>query len=378
MTYILTKQQITLKKEIIAFSQSELNAGVEDRDRNETFDRLLWKKCGDLKLQGLCIPEMYGGRGLDFQHMVIALEALGYGCTDNGLSFSIGAHLLACTIPILKYGSETQKREYLPMLCGGSWIATNAITEQKSGSDVFKMSSIAHKVKNGYILNGEKNYCTNAPVADLAVVYAMTNEQKGALGGISSFILEKKYFETSDKIEKMGLRTALMGDITFKDSELPNSTLIGKEGAGTVQFTKSMMWERVGLSAIHIGTLQRLLDEVVVFVKERKISNQSIIHHQSIGHKLADIRTTVEAGKLLIAKAAFLIDNNLKANTAASMAKLYVSELYKNATSNILQIYGASGYIKNSDIARSLRDAQSSTIYSGTSEIQKNLILRSL
>ncbi|MEP0265766.1 acyl-CoA dehydrogenase family protein [Dokdonia sp.] len=378
MTYILNKQQIALRNEIIDFSHSELNEGVEDRDRNETFDRALWKKCGDLKLQGLCIPEEYGGKGLGFENMVIALEALGYGCTDNGLSFSIGAHLLACTIPIWKYGSEIQKREYLPILCDGSWIATNAITERKSGSDVFKMSTITSKAKNGYILNGEKCYCTNAPVADLAVVYAMTNEQKGALGGVSGFVLEKKYFEASEKIEKMGLRTALMGNVTFKNTEIPNSKLIGKEGGGTVQFTKSMMWERVGLSAIHIGTLQRLLDEVVVFVKERKIANQSIINHQSIGHKLADIKTKIEAGKLLIAKAAFLIENNLKANIAASMAKLYVSELYKNASSNILQIYGASGYIKNKDIARSFRDAAASTLYSGTSEIQKNLILRSL
>lgn len=369
---------MALRNEIIDFSQSELNEGVEDRDRNETFDRALWKKCSDLKLQGLSIPEKYGGRGLGFENMVIALEALGYGCTDNGLSFSIGAHLLACTIPIWKYGSEIQKRDYLPLLCDGSWIATNAITERKSGSDVFKMSTIASKTKNGYIFNGEKYYCTNAPVADLAIVYAMTNEQKGALGGVSGFVLEKKYFEASEKIEKMGLRTALMGSVTFKNTEAPNSKLMGEEGAGTVQFTKSMMWERVGLSAIHIGTLQRLLDEVVVFVKERKIANQSIINHQSIGHKLADIKTKIEAGKLLIAKAAFLIENNVKANTAASMAKLYVSELYKNASSNILQIYGASGYLENTDIARSVRDAMSSTMYSGTSEIQKNLILRSL
>jgi len=378
MTYILNKQQMTLRNEIIDFSKSVLNEGVENRDRNEIFDRALWKKCGDLKLQGLCIPEAYGGRGLSFENMIIALEALGYGCTDNGLSFAIGAHLLACTVPIWKYGSEIQKQEYLPMLCDGSWIATNAITERKSGSDVFNMSTTASKVKNGYILNGEKYYCTNAPVADLAIVYAMTNEQKGALGGISGFVLEKKHFDASHKIEKMGLRTALMGSVTFKNTEAPNSKLMDKEGGGTVQFTKSMMWERVGLSAIHIGTLERLLDDAVTFAKTREINEHSIIDHQSIGHKLADIKTKIEAGKLLVAKAAFLIENNLKANTAASMAKLYVSELYKNASSSILQIYGASGYIKNTHIARSVRDAMSSTMYSGTSEIQKNLILRSL
>jgi alkylation response protein AidB-like acyl-CoA dehydrogenase len=378
MNPILDNIQIALRQETIEFAQTTLNDNVEQRDRTESFDRRLWEQCGRLALQGLAIPKEYGGRGLQPMNMVVTLEALGYGCRDNGLSFAIGAHLLACVIPIWKYGSTEQKEKYLPKLCNGTWVATNAITESETGSDVFSMSTSAVIDDHTFIIEGEKNYCSNAPVADIALLYAVTNRDKGALGGISGFILEKESFESTGKIEKMGLRSCHMGNIVCSSSKVTDKALLGKQGGGTIQFTQSMMWERIGLSAIHVGTMQRLLDNAVQYCKKRKLKGQSILKFQSIEHKLVDIKVQLEAARLLVYKAAYLLENNKKASNSASIAKLFVSEMYKKQTMNILQIYGAIGYVNNSDIERTIRDAASSTLYSGTSEVQKNLISRDL
>ena len=380
MNFALNNTQETLREEIVGFAQSTLNEGVEERDRTECFDRSLWEQCGLRGLPGLIVPKELGGRGLSPISMCVALEALGYGCRDNGLSFALGAHLLACVVPIWKYGSTSQQREYLPNLCDGTWIATNAITETKSGSDVFSMSMKAVQNEQTYELNGEKNYCSNAPIADIAVVYAMTNAEKGALGGISGFILEKSkaQFDSPGKIEKMGLRSCQMGTVNVSNVRVSENAILGKPGGGTVHFTQSMLWERIGLSAIHIGTLHRLLEDAVAYAKGRKVFGKSIDRHQAIGHKLADVKVQLEAARMLVYKAAWLLEEGKNASNAASIAKLYVSEVYKTQTMNLLQVYGAIGYIKNSDIERSVRDSAAATLYSGTSEILKNMISRSM
>lgn len=380
MNFALSKLHKSLREEIVDFAQSTLNIGVEDRDRKERFDRELWKKCGSIGLPGLVVPKEFEGRGLDPVSMVVALEALGYGCRDNGLSFAIGAHLLACVVPVWKYGSIDQQERFLPNLSNGTWIATNAITEEKGGSDVFSMQTTAVKKRQLYTLNGEKNYCSNAPVADIALLYAITNNEKGALGGISSFILEKEksHFRSSNKVEKMGLRSCLMGRVTVSKVAVSEASLMGKPGSGTVQFTHSMIWERIGLSAIHIGTLQRLFEGAVEFSEERKTFGQTINKYQAVGHKLADVKVQLEAARLLVYKAAWQMEKGGNTACSASIAKLFVSEMYKTQTMNLLQIFGALGYINNSDIERSIRDAASSTMYSGTSEIQRNLIARKI
>lgn len=380
MNFTLHKNQEALREELIDFAKANLNEGVESRDREQRFDRSLWEKCGTVGLPGLVVPEHLGGRGLDPLSMVVALEALGFGCRDNGLSFAIGAHLLACVVPIWKFGTPEQQQEYLPSLCDGTWVATNAITETQSGSDVFTMQTKAEKKGQWYVLEGEKNYCSNAPVADLALVYAMTNVEKRALGGISGFILEKEknQFISSEKIEKMGLRSCHMGRLSLSNVSVPENSILGKPGGGTRQFTGSMTWERIGLSAIHIGTVQRLLDKTISFAKDRRVFGQSISKYQAIRHQIVDLKVQLEAARLLVFKAAWKLKEGQNANTSASVAKLFVSEMYKMQTMNLLQIFGALGYVENSDIERSVRDAAASTLYSGTSEIQKNIIASSL
>ena len=187
----LTDEQQLLKKEITRFAKRELNNGIIERDRNHEFSKELWLKCGEMGLQGLPVPEKYGGSGLDPISTAIALEALGYGCEDGGLNFSICAHLLACVIPIMKFASEEQKKKFLPKLCSGEYIAVNGITEAESGSDVYAMTSKASLYKDQYIINGTKIWSSNGPVADIAVFYVKTNPDKGYYGGITGFILEK-------------------------------------------------------------------------------------------------------------------------------------------------------------------------------------------
>ncbi|MFT4664331.1 MAG: alkylation response protein AidB-like acyl-CoA dehydrogenase [Polaribacter sp.] len=380
MNFEYNDKQKALWTEMVDFATENLNQEVEERDRAERFDRHLWEKCGAIGLPGLMVSKEFGGRGLDPLSMVIALEALGYGCRDNGLSFAIGAHLLACVFPIWKFGSKEQQGKHLPNLCNGTWIAANAITETNSGSDVFVMETVAELVGDTYQLNGEKNYCSNAPVADVALVYAATDQEKGAMGGITGFILEKEkqQFSTGEAVEKMGLRSCLMSKVLLNDITCSPEAVLGKPGGGMRQFSESMTWERIGLSAIHMGTVQRLLEQTIAYAKERKLSGQAISKHQSIAHQLVEVKVQLEAARNLVYKAAWKLSEGKTANEAASIAKLYASEMYKKQTMHLLQIHGAIGYINNSDIERSIRDAAAATLYSGTSEIQKNIIARYL
>lgn len=376
MTFELNKEDKNLRKNIIDFSESVLNENVVERDKNQSFDKGLWEKCGEHFLQGLVISTDFGGKGLDVHSTMIALDALGYGCRDNGLSFAIGAHLLACVVPIWKYGNEDQKKNLLPNLCNGKLIAANAISEPQSGSDAFNMNTIAVKDGDDFIINGRKTYCSNAPVADSFLVYAMTDETKGMLGGISAFILNRNQhdFKTSNKVDKMGLRSVLMGDVIFENTRVSKQQLLGKEGGGAIIFNKSMIWERIGLSALHLGTLTRIFDDAKQYVKGRKSFGQSLNKYQAISHKLVEIKVELEASKLLVFDAALKLQHNKSADLAASITKLKASEIYKKGALEILQIFGANGYINNSHIERTVRDATASTLYSGSSEIQKNLI----
>ncbi|MEM1320976.1 MAG: acyl-CoA dehydrogenase family protein [Bacteroidota bacterium] len=374
--FSFTPEQEQLRRQIIALAQQTLNDEVVERDREQRFDRDKWEAAGQLKLQGLAIPEAYGGHGLDIISTMHALEALGYGCRDNGLSFAIGAHLLACVVPLWLYGSEDQKQRLLPALCNGQYIAANAITEATSGSDVYNMSSLGKPVEGGYQLSGEKHYCSNASVADYFLAYVLTNPAKGAIGGISAFLLEKAEVEVLPPVDKMGMRSVMMSALRFEDLHKGPDNMLGQEGAGMMIFNQSMIWERIGLSILHLGTLQRLLEECIAFVKKRKAFGQAIAQFQSINHQMADIATAINAARWSTYHAAWCLQQDKMADRQAAMVKLMVSELYKKTCGELLQIYGTAGYINNSEIERNLRDAVASTLYSGTSRVQRNKIAR--
>lgn len=378
MDFSLTAEQRLIRQEIIRFAQKELNEGVQERDREHRFCRDLWARCGEMGLPGLPVPAEYGGSGLDPLSTALALEAFGYGCHDGGLVFSLCAHLLACVVPVWKHGSEEQKRRYLPGLCSGERIAANAMTEPGSGSDVFAMASRAERDGDGFRLNGVKTFCTNGPVADLLIFYAVTDKEKGYHGGVTAFLVETETpgCRVGQTFEKMGIRTSPIGEMVLEDVYVPESAVLGSVGAGATQFVESMDWERICLFASHIGTMERLLEKAVEHARTRTQFGQVIGKFQAVSHKIADMKMMLEAARLLTYRAAWNLGRSRSVSLDASMAKVLVSESLVKTALETIQVFGGNGYMVEYEVERALRDAVGSRIYSGTNEMQRNIIAR--
>jgi alkylation response protein AidB-like acyl-CoA dehydrogenase len=315
---------------------------------------------------------------MDALSCAIALEALGYGCRDGGLVFALCAHLLACVVPIATHGSEAQKRRYLPGLCDGTLIGMHAITEPNSGSDTFAMRTRAEPDGEGWRLNGTKTFVSNGPTGDLAIVFAVTDAAKGFHGGLTAFLIEAGTagFSPGSKFEKMGLRTAPIGELVLDDVRLPSDAVLGGVGAGGQLFATAMDWERTLLVACHIGTLARLLETSITYARTRSQFGQAIGKFQAVAHKIADMKVQLEAARLLTYRSAWRLDNTRNASLDASMTKLFVSESLVKAALDTVQIHGGYGFMVEYEVERALRDAIGSTIYSGTSEMQRNIIAR--
>jgi L-prolyl-PCP dehydrogenase len=378
MEFSYTPEQDDLRKTITNFAKKELNKNIVERDRNQVFPHDLWLKCGEMGFQGLPVDEKYGGLGLDPLSTAMALEALSYGCEDGGLLFSICAHLLACVIPIWKYGTEEQKQKYLPGLCSGKLIAVNGMTEPASGSDAFSMSTRARREADGFIITGRKTFSSNGPIADIAVLYAVTDPEKAYYGGITAFIIEKNTpgFHDGQEFEKMGLRTSKIGELVLDEVYVSNDGVLGGLGAGPTIFSVSMDWERICIGASHVGTLQRILEKSMDYARTREASGKKIGSYQAISHKIADMKIRLEASRLLAYKSAWELDKVRSATMDASITKIFVSESLVKSTIDALQIFGGYGFMTEYEVERAVRDALGSTLYSGTSEIQRNIIAR--
>lgn len=378
MDFSLSAEQKSLRETIIQFAKKELNRDNEDRDRASEFAHDLWLKCGEMRLQGLAIPEEYGGLGLDAITTAMALEALGYACEDSGLVFALCAHLLPCTVPIYKYGTEEQRRHYLPDLCSGAKIAANAMTEPNTGSDAFAMTTRAVRDGDHYVLNGAKMFTSNAPVADLFVLFALTDAEKGYHGGITTFLVDRQSpgLTVGNKIEKMGLRTSPLSEVFLADVRVPAANVLGGEGGGAQLFSHSMDWERTCLFGFNVGVMQRLLEKSIEYARTRQQFGKPIAKYPGIADRIADMKVRTEAGRLLVYQAAYRLEHTRSASMDASIAKLFVSESLVEVARHAVQIHGGYGFMTEYQIERALRDAVGSTIYSGTSEMQRNIISR--
>src|SRR5215813_9042639 len=378
MDFSLSEEQQILRENIIRFARENLNTAVVERDRAQCFSMELWRKCGAMGLQGLPIPEEYGGSGLDAVSCAIGLEALGYSCQDGGLVFSLCAHLLSCVVPLWKHGNEEQKRRYLPGLCNGTSIGVHAMTEPGSGSDAFALRTRAEPDNDGFRLNGTKTFISNGPVADLLTVFAVKDPKKGYFGGITAFLVQKGThgFRASQKFEKMGLRTSPIGELVFEDVYVPTSAVLGGLGAGSTFFTSTMDWERICLFASHVGTMERLMETSIAYARTRVQFGQAIGKFQAVSHRIADMKVQLEAARLLTYRAAWRLGRVRSASLDAAMAKLFVSESLVKTALDTVQIHGGYGYMTDYQVERALRDAVASTLYSGTSEMQRNIIAR--
>lgn len=378
MDFSITDEQRMFRDNIVRFSREVLNKDVAERDREQKFSPELWKKCAEIGIQGLPVPEEYGGSGLDPLSCAIALEALGYGCTDGGLVFSLCAHLLSCVVPMWLHGNEEQKKRYLPGLCDGSIIGVHAMTEPGSGSDAFALRTKAEPDGGGFRINGTKTFISNGPVANLVIVFAMTDAKKGYHGGVTAFLVESTAagFQAGKKFDKLGLRTSPTGELVFDDLYVPAESILGTVGSGSVLFTHAMSWERICLFASHVGTMERLLEQSISYARTRTQFGQTIGKFQAISHRIADMKVQLEAARLLTYHSAWRLGRVRDSSMDAAMTKLFVSESLVKAALATVQIHGGYGYMTETEVERYLRDAIGSTIYSGTSEMQRNIISR--
>ncbi len=375
----LTLEQGTLQKAAIEFARRELNNKMIERDAQQIFSRDGWQKCASFGVQGMPIPKEYGGRGADPITTIAMMEGLGYGGSDQGLLFSINAHMWTNLIPLVKYGTAEQKKRYLPGLCDGSLIGANGASEPNAGSDIFAMQTRIKRDGSGYVLDGRKVFVTNAPVADLFTVYATLDPQLGA-GGICGLIIEKGTpgLSVGETKNKMGLRTALMAELVLENCCVPATALLGREGRGAEVFNCSMAWERACILATCLGTMRRQLERCVEHARRRKQFGRPIGKFQSVANRIVDMKLRYETARLLTYKVGWLMQGNRSADIDAAMAKLYVSESFVKSCLDAIQIHGGSGFMTELELERELRDSVGSTLYSGTSEIQRNIIARGL
>ncbi len=375
----LSDDQRDIEKSIIDAGRRSLNDGVFEDDSNGTFPARKWKVVCDLGVTGIPVAEEYGGLGRDMLTTAIAIRALGYACRDEGLVFSVCAHMLTCMIPIRDFGTEEQKRAFLPGLCSGGLIGGNGMSEADAGSDI---SSISTKVTNEsgfFTIRGSKIFVTNGPVADVLVVYGRHPGGMKMLD-ISAFLVEKATpgFSVGQVFEKMGLTTSPMSEIVLDGCRVPGSRLLGRERMGASVFNLSMLWERIIMAAYHVGAMERQYELCARYASMRRQFGRKIIEYDRVSDRLVNMKMRIETSRLLLYKTAWDFDRGNADLAKAAMLKLAASESKVSNSLDAVRIFGAYGYIKESDVEKDLRDSIAATIYSGTSDIQRKIISETL
>jgi L-prolyl-PCP dehydrogenase len=379
MAFAANQPAQELYRAAVAFARSSLQGDMIDLDRAELFNAEGWTRCAQFGLFGMPVPEEYGGLGLGISEVIAVMEGLGYASNDQGLLFSINAHLWTNTIPILEYGTEEQKRKYLPDLSKGQLIGANAATEPEAGSDIFAMRTRAERRGDRYILNGAKTFVTNAPIANLIVAYATLDPALGPMG-ITAFLVERNTpgVTIGNSLQKMGLRTSPMAEVFFDNCEVPVERRLGREGRGVAVFESAMEWERGCILANCLGVMRRQLEQCICYAQTRKQFGKPIGKYQAVASRIVDMKLRLDTCQPLVYRIGALKQQGKPAELEAAMAKLYVSECYVKSCLDAIQIHGGYGYMTESGIERELRDAVGSTLYSGTSEIQRNIIAKCL
>lgn len=379
MDFSLTADQRELTEAATAFARQELNEDLLKREEAGEFPREAWRKCAKFGVQGLPVPTELGGTGADVLTTALAMEALGYGSQDNGLLFSINAQMWSVEMPLVTFGTRAQQQAYLPGMVSGDLIGAHAMTEAGSGSDALHMHTRAERHGDHYLLEGSKQYITNAPVADVVLVYAV-DPDRPRLSGSSAFLVSASTpgLTVSSSFQKMGLRTSPMGEVTLHECLVSADSRLGPEGAGTTIFNASMEWERSCLFASIVGAMRRQLEACTAYARSREQFGKPIGKFQGVSDKLADMHVRVEAARSLIYRVAWLKGQGRSAPAEAAAAKLFTSEAWVRSSRDAIQIHGAWGYLKDAGVERDLRDAVASTIYSGTSEIQRVVLARML
>jgi alkylation response protein AidB-like acyl-CoA dehydrogenase len=379
MHFSWSAEQVELRDAVRDFARSclsETGHGTPDRSG---LSRARWRECAEFGIQGLPIPEEYGGSGRDALTTVLALETLGATCPDQGLLLSIQAHIWSVEMPILRFGTDDQRRRVLPKMCDGSWVGAITVTEPESGSDALALRTRAERRGDRYVINGSKTLITNAPDADLFLVFATIDCTKG-LWGVTAFLVERgtRGLTVGTPIDTLGLSTSPIADVYFDDCELPVENVLGQEGQGAAIFNYTMAWERSCILAGTVGAMDRQLETCLRYVKTRRQFGKLIGDFQLVATKIVDMKLRLDTARLLLYRAAWSLargDQNLAEGAAA---KLYISEAAVRSALDAIQVHGGHGYTRELSAERELRDAVGARLYAGTSEVQRLIIARSL
>ena len=381
MDFALSAEQQEWHDAAVKFAREELadDQDLLGRDERREFWREGWRRCARFGVQGLPVPEEHGGRGKDLPVTIAAMEGLGYGCPDNGLIFALNASMWTNTIPILRYGTAEQRRRYLPGLCDGTLVGANGASEAEAGSDIFSMQARAERRGDRWVLDGRKTWVTSGPVADLFVCYATTDPTRGVLG-LSAFLVPRDTpgFRVVREIKKLGVRTVPMGELDFEECALPAENLLGREGRGAEVFNCSMEWERGAILAGTLGTMRRQLERCIDHARRRRQFGKPIGKFQAVAHRIVAMKLRLETCRPLVYKIGWLKAQGKDATLEAAMAKLHVSECFVQNSLDAVQLFGAAGFVDEFGVERDLRDSVGSLIYSGTNDIQRNIIAQQL
>jgi len=375
--FVTLPQEIEQMKQMVKnFVEKEVEPFAQQIEDEDKIPQHLIEQAKELGLFGISIPEEYGGIGLNAVGKAVVLEQLGR--THNGFVSLISAHTGIGSTGLVKLASDYLKQKYLPDMAAGRKIAAFALSEPGAGSDATNLATRAEKVGDKWILNGTKHFITNAPVADVFTVFAMTDKEKGAKGGITAFLVEKGFpgFTIGKQDKKMGLKGSYTAQLIFEDCQVPAENVIGEVGMGYMSALKILGEGRVGLAARSVGSCDKLIELSASYAKERVQFGRPIADNQAIQWMLADMATETEAARTLTLKAAYMIDEGKVVIKEASMAKLFASEVFNRVADKAVQIHGGMGYVSDYPVERFYRDARITKIYEGTNEIQRLIIAR--
>lgn len=373
MNFQLSKEHEMARQLFRNFAVKEVEPLAEEIDEQERFPVETVEKMHKYGFMGIPFPKEYGGQGCDNLTYVMAVEELSKVCGTTGVILS--AHTSLCGAPIYEYGTEEQKKKYLPKIASGEWLGAFGLTEAGAGTDAAGQQTKAVLDGDNYILNGSKIFITNASYADVYIVMAMTDKSQGTRG-ISAFIVESTFpgFSIGKKELKMGIRGSATCELVFQDCVVPKENLLGKIGQGFKIAMHTLDGGRIGIAAQALGIAQGAIDETVKYVKERKQFGRSLSKFQNTQFQLADMQTRVDAARLLVYKAACSKDEGKPYAVDAAMAKLFASEAAMSVTTKAVQLHGGYGYTRDYPVERMMRDAKITEIYEGTSEVQRMVI----
>ena len=377
MDFHLTREQELVRQMMHDFTENEVKPIAAETDKTSTYPRENIEKLFDLGVMGMCIPKEYGGQGADPLASAISIEELSKQCASTG--DILATHNGLCCGPIIANGTPAQKEKYLRMLTEGHKVGAFALTEPDAGSDAAKGTCVAELQGDHYVLNGSKIFITNGYVADVFVVFAMTDKSKGN-HGISAFIVEKSFpgFSTGKHEKKMGIRGSSTCDLVFEDCVVPKENLLGKEGEGFKIAMKTLDGGRIGIASQALGLAEGAINEAVKYTKERVQFGRRLSQFQNTQFQLADMHTRTQAAQYLVYAAAMKKQNHEDYSMDAAMAKLFAAETASDVTRRAVQLFGGYGYTREYPVERMMRDAKITEIYEGTSEVQRMVVAKYL